>query len=116
MAEVSPSTSAGTSARGSAGRPATAERNPSRTRSTSSSDGPGGARTSAPCRSRRTAATSDPRSTVSSRPETRTVLPTSTRRQESTAGSPPMISSTGARTAQACPRPVTVSSRTRTVA
>ena len=51
----------------------------------------------APCRIPSTSATSDPRSTVSRRPETRTMLPTSAP-PESAGGSPPMISGTGDRT------------------
>ena len=107
MAEVSPSTSAGTSARGSAGRPPP----PSATRRgpvpPAAAKDPVARARRRPCRSRSTAAMSEPRSTVSSRPETRTVLPTSTRRHDSTAWSPPTITSTGARTAQAWPRPLT---------
>jgi hypothetical protein len=44
------------------------------------------------------------------------VLPTSTRRHESTAWSPPTITSTGALIAQCSPRPLIAASCTRTVA
>ena len=115
IAEVSPSTRAGTRARGSGGRVRTACRSPARTVSTARSVGPGGATTTARSRTRATAATSDPASGACSRAVKRTRLPTGRPRHTCIPADPVATTSSGARTAHVVPRPASSTDRTRAV-
>ena len=114
IADVSPSTRAGTSARGSLRRCATESRSPCRTRLTSRSGAAGCCTRRGAERTRRIAARSDPRSGLSSRPETSTRLPTGSRDHGSSAA-PVITTSTGACKWLVSPRPATSTSVARAV-
>ena len=78
MPSVSPTTRAGTSAAGSAGRPATAARSPARTRVTAASTGPGGATSVGDARARAQALTGSSAAGRASRTTAATVAPAGT--------------------------------------
>ena len=106
ISSVSPTTRAGTSARGPCGRPATESRSPCRTADTARSSGDGPATSSGDARARAHATTGSSTAAGSSRTAARTVAPAGTAAQAG-ARSPEALSRTIAPDTHATPLPST---------